>query len=169
MILLLKISQWLSVSLRVIPQFIEWSAGLCGLPSILPPPTPYACSLYDLSLTTLTFVPSSGLLAFPWKYRACAYVRAFALAILFLRNFFLHMPVWVVSHFFQAYVQMLERLLCRIPSPTLTTLSSSLTLLYVSLSLYIYIYLYINIHTHTLVIHTHTHTCLFSICHFSFK
>lgn len=59
-----------------------------------------------LLLKTSHWLPMSFML----KYRACSYVRAFALAILLLGNFLPQMPMWLVSLLLQVSVQMSERL-----------------------------------------------------------
>lgn len=128
-----------------------------------------------LLLLSHLFPPLASLL-FHLKIQSMRLYKGFCISYSFSSEiFFLHMPVWsCLSHFFQAYVQMLERLLCRIPKPhSHHTLQLPYSALCLSLSLPIYLYLFIYKYTHTTYTyyhtHTHTHTCLFSICHFSFK
>lgn len=64
-------------------------------------PLPTTCSLSDLS-PTLPFVTLTGLFSPPRKYRVFSYVKAFALAIFLLVNFFPQMIGWFSLTSFQS-------------------------------------------------------------------
>lgn len=95
--LLLTPSRWHPLSLRSKPPSLLWPYEALWSATHTPP-HPTDGALFDLSPAALAFVTFTGILALPWKYRACSSVRAFVLAILLLGSF-PQTLVWLISDF----------------------------------------------------------------------